>query len=157
MRSLLSLFLLTLLPLPLPADTTEDVTRLLGQKTPPFGVVFEIAEEDDDALNWAIPEVKKQIIRLRKKYPTINLAVVSHGYEQFALATDERTEFEDLHGNVESLGKDNVDVHVCGTHASWYGKSDEDFPAYVDVSPAGPAQINDYASLGYVVVRVTEP
>jgi hypothetical protein len=28
----------------------------------------------------------------------------------------------------------------------------EDFPDYVDVAPSGPAQINQYRELGYVVI-----
>ena len=28
----------------------------------------------------------------------------------------------------------------------------EDYPDYIDVSPAGPAQINDYLKLGYIML-----
>ena len=47
---------------------------------------------------------------------------------------------------------DKVDVHVCETHAGWYGVMPEDFPDYVDVVPAGPVQINDYESMGYELI-----
>ena len=39
-------------------------------------------------------------------------------------------------------------------HAGWYGISEEDFPAYVDVVPAGPIQIDQYRELGYRVIRI---
>ena len=57
---------------------------------------------------------------------------------------------------MRSLLADDITVHVCGTHASWRGKVDEDFPDYVDVAVSGPAQINDYQALGYELV-VLEP
>jgi hypothetical protein len=47
-------------------------------------------------------------------------------------------------------------VHVCGTHAGWYGVTPEDFPDYVDVTTAGPAQINDYEAMGYELIVLPE-
>jgi len=51
-----------------------------------------------------------------------------------------------------ALGEKNIHVHVCGVHASWRSMTAEDFPDYVDVAPSGPAQINQYRTLGYVVI-----
>ena len=31
---------------------------------------------------------------------------------------------------------EDVPVHVCGTHAEWYGVTPEEFPDYVDVASA---------------------
>ena len=45
-----------------------------------------------------------------------------------------------------------MDVHVCGTHAGWFDVLPEDFPDYVDVAAAGPAQVNDYRALDYVLI-----
>ena len=47
---------------------------------------------------------------------------------------------------------DSIPVHICGTHASWYNKTADDFPDYVDVTPAGPTEINNYEEMGYVLV-----
>ena len=52
-----------------------------------------------------------------------------------------------------STGSD-IPVYVCGTYAGWRGLSDEDFPDYVNVAAAGPAQINDFVALGYSRVLV---
>ena len=52
----------------------------------------------------------------------------------------------------ELVDSNGIEVHVCGTHAEWEGKTPEDFPDYVNVSAAGPAQINDYVALGYEVI-----
>ena len=57
-----------------------------------------------------------------------------------------------LHQQVESLVADDVPVHVCETHAGWYGVSAEDFPDYVDVAPTGPGQIELYRELDYQLI-----
>ena len=59
----------------------------------------------------------------------------------------------DTHQLVQSLvNNDTVDFHVCGTHASWFDVMPEDFPDYVDVAPAAPAQIRHYEDLGYELI-----
>lgn len=157
MRSILLLLAGVLFAGPLQASDQGALDRILAQKTPPFGVVFEILEGDDDALRWAIPEVKRQAEALRARFPEIPIALVSHGREEFALKTSMQEDFPAVHEGVRSLVGSEVAVHVCGTHASWFGDTPEDFPDYVDVSPAGPAQIRDYRALGYELIRVREP
>ena len=136
----------------------EKVNHILNEKTGPFGVVFEVVEGDGDALEWAMPEIKKYSAQLRKKFPDIGIAVVSHGREQFALMKSEQKDHKEVHATVQSLVKDeDIPVHVCGTHASWYGKKAEDFPDYIDVAPAGPAQIREYEEMGYELIVMEEP
>ncbi len=139
------------------ATSQDDVNTILAEKEAPFGVVFEVVEGDDDALDWAMPAINKFVIQLRKRFPDIGLAVVTHGSEQFGLMTSEQKEMPAVHTTVQSLVAEGVPVHVCGTHASWYGKDANDFPDYVDVSPAGPTEINNYEDMGYALVRVEEP
>jgi hypothetical protein len=45
-------------------------------------------------------------------------------------------------------------VHVCETHAGWYGVTAEDFPDYVNVAPTGPGQISLYLELGYELIVI---
>ena len=45
-------------------------------------------------------------------------------------------------------------LHVCETHAGWYGVSAEDFPDYVDVAPTGPGQVSLYQELGYDLIVI---
>jgi intracellular sulfur oxidation DsrE/DsrF family protein len=132
------------------------VEELLELDSAPPGVVFEIVAWQDDFLEEALPRVRQDIARLRARFPDLEFAVVSHGGEQFALLKDERYTFEAAHSLTKSLVADNVPVHVCGTHASWRNMSAEDFPDYVDVAASGPAQINDYLELDYVLVKVTD-
>ncbi len=132
----------------------DDIAYLLNTHEPPPGVVFEIVESDEDALDWAIPKVQSYVARLKARHPGLEMAVVTHGSEQFALQERHAGNHEEAHKGVQSLLGDNVRVHVCGTYAGWYGVTAEDFPAYVDVAAAGPAQINDYEALGWDVVRV---
>ena len=147
-------FLLTLFSLPALASSQEDVEKILAMPAPPFGVVFEIAGKDKKALSWAIPEVNGYVEKLRSRFPDIGIAVVTHGNEQFALMTKQRSSNQAVHDGVAALVKNKVQVHVCGSNAANHGVKPEDFPDYVDVSSAGPVEIRNYQSMDYLLVRV---
>ena len=139
------------------AAESDPVAHLLARETPPPGVVFEIVSGDGAALESTLPQARDATRRLRARFPGLDVVVVSHGREQFALLADEAEARPGVHAAVRSLlAVDDVTVQVCGTHAGWYDKTVEDFPDYVDVAVSGPAQINDYRELGYEVV-VLEP
>lgn len=157
----LFMFFCGLLALPITAsamDDQEELNYILKMETPPLGVVFEVVEGDADALEWAIPQVVKFSKQLRDKFPDIAIAVVTHGKEQFGLVKTAAKENKEVHKVVKSLVQNqDIPVHVCGTHASWYGKGEEDFPDYVDVTPAGPTQIANYEDMGYEKIVMDEP
>ena len=136
------------------AANQETIEQLLAQDEAPFGVVFEIVERDEDALQWAIPAINRYVRQLRKRFPDIGLAVVSHGREEFALMKSRQADNAEVHQVVQSLVADDVTVHVCGTHASWRGKNTDDFPDYVDVTPAGPTKIRNYEDMGYILIEL---
>ncbi len=136
------------------AGNQEIIEQLLARDDAPFGVVFEIVERDPDALQWAIPAINRYVQQLRKHFPDIGLAVVSHGREEFALMKNQQVDNAEIHQVVQSLVADDVPVHVCGTHASWRGKTADDFPDYVDVTPAGPTAIHNYEAMGYVLIEL---
>lgn len=137
------------------ATNEAQIQDILKSDPPPFGVIFEIVEGKADDLNWAIPLVKKYSDQLRARFPDMGLAVVSHGKEEFALMTSKQEKYSNVHKTVKSLVQDdNIPVHVCGTHASWYNKKPEDFPDYVDVTPAGPTAIRNYEDMGYTLVVI---
>lgn len=139
------------------ASNQAEIDRLLAQKDAPFGVVFEISEGSGNALTWAIPAVNMYVKQLRERFPDIGLAVVSHGLEEFGLMKSQQQENAQVHKTVQSLVASDVPVHVCGTHASWKGKSADDFPDYVDVAPAGPTEIRNYQEMGYVLIEIEKP
>jgi intracellular sulfur oxidation DsrE/DsrF family protein len=156
LRVLLLPLLLVAFPLPVLANSDRAVEQLLQLDEAPDGVVFEIVTGDPEGLQWALPLTRSYIEKIRQRFPDIHLAVVTHGQEQFALQKQSSEEQQQVHRLVQSLTTEqNVPVHVCGTYAGWRGLTEEDFPDYVDVAAAGPAQINDYVSLGYqkIVVR----
>ena len=136
------------------ASANSDIDNLLAQPTAPDGVVFEIVESDQSALEYLLPRVREAITRIREIYPDTDFAVVSHGREEFALQTRYQAEQSKIHNQVLSLVADEVPVHVCGTHAGWYGVTAEDFPDYVDVAPTGPGQIRLYLELGYHLIII---
>lgn len=130
-----------------------SVDDLLKKQQGPAGVVFEIISARQDELNTLLPDLKKDIQRLRTRFPDLSIAIVSHGQEQFALTSNNSQKAKTVHSLVKQLvNEDRIKVHVCETHASWRGISAEDFPDYVDVSPTGPAQINDYLELDYELI-----
>ena len=135
------------------AGEAESVEALLAAGETPAGVVFDVSTGDDDALVELLPRMKADIERLRARYPDLPVAIVTHGTEQFALTRDNRNNNAGLHAITEELVTNgDVDVHVCGTHAGWFDILPEDFPDYVDVAAAGPAQVNDYRALDYVLI-----
>lgn len=131
-----------------------DVDHLLAQSSSPEGVVFEIVEADEDALDQLLPKLRQAIKRIRARFPQTEFAVVSHGREEFALQTQNQSEYAGVHRQVQALVADDVPVHVCETHAGWYGVTAEDFPDYVNVSPTGPGQIRLYEELGYDLIVI---
>jgi len=135
----------------------SNVESILKMTETPSGVVFEIVSDEDGLLSQLLPTIKTDIKRLRNRFPGLPVAIVTHGTEQFDLTSNNRDKEPTAHKLVEEMvNSDNVDVHVCGTHAGWYGVSPEDFPDYVDVTAAGPAQINDYEEMGYELIVLTD-
>ena len=150
--------LLVMVWMPGSAVAQPQIEHLLDQKSEPAGVVFEILEEDEDALTWALPLVQQLAERLRARFPKLPITVVTHGREQFGLlATEREGPLAEIHNEAQDLVASQVDLHVCGVHASWDGHVPEDFPAYIDVAASGPALINDYRALGFEVVRLQQP
>ena len=105
-------------------------------------------------MELALDKINQYSKKLKKAIPKIKLAVVSHGTEQFALLKENEKQHKGTHKKVQSLMSDDVPVHVCGTHASWYSLSAKDFPEYVDVTVAGPKKIREYQRLGYALINI---
>ena len=143
-----------LVALSLPAWANAEVDALLQRDEAPHGVVFEIVESDDEALEVLLPRLQVAIASLRERFPQIEFAVVSHGREEFALQQSYQDDYPEIHRQVQSLVAQDVPVHVCETHAGWYGVSAQDFPDYVNVAPTGPGQIELYQELGYDLVVI---
>jgi intracellular sulfur oxidation DsrE/DsrF family protein len=135
------------------ADSNE-IDEILTLTEEPPGVVIEIVEGNKEALRALLPEIRQMIARIHQKFPGLPIAIVSHGQEQFALTKSGESKYQDIHTGIREIVDQDIDVHVCGTHASWHGLTPEDFPDYVDVSPTGPAQINDYIKLGYIHIQL---
>jgi len=133
----------------------DDLDSIYARQQAPTGVVFEIVDWDDDYLQRAIPWVNQQIISLREKFPGLDIAVVSHGSEQFALLKDSDAAYPEVHSNVQRLITDHdITLELCLGHANMKGFNQDDFPAYVDIEASGPSQISAYESLGYEKVVV---
>ena len=146
---------LFLSPISFASDPNEQVEEILKLKDAPPGIVFEIVTGESNSLEWALPETKGYIKELRARFPELEVAIVTHGDEQFALKANNNKKYKKVHSLTQQLvQKDNIPLHVCGTYAGWKGVSEEDFPDYVDVAATGPATINDYISLGYILIKI---
>ncbi len=133
----------------------DELGSIYARQHAPTGVVFEIVDWDDDYLQRAIPWVNQQIISLREKFPGLEIAVVSHGSEQFALLKDSDAAYPEIHSNVQRLISDHeITLELCLGHANMQGFNQDDFPEYVDIEASGPSQIAAYESLGYEKVVV---
>jgi len=139
------------------ASSAKTIDMLLANDTPPPGVVFDIDEWDNEALRWAIPLVRGYVDRLRARFPDLEIAVVSHGDEEFALMKYAEPDFKKVQQEVEALVADQVPVHVCAGHAVMSGYSENGFVDYVDKVSAGVVTVAEYRQRGYVHVPVTRP
>ncbi len=137
------------------ADDAADVQALLNANTAPHGVVFEVASNDANGLVWAMPRVQRYVGALRERFPGLEIALVTHGREQFALTTQHLADRPALQNQIQQLVREqDVPVHVCETYAERNGVGAEQFPADVQVAAAGPAQVQAYRELGYTVIRL---
>ena len=133
------------------------VEGLLNAKEEPSGVVFEMITWDKSAWSWAAPMLKQYRQQLLEKYPDLDIALVSHGGEQFELTKDKAQKNAVAFKTLKSLSDEGVDLHVCGTHSSWQDVDDSEYADFIDVSPSGPAQINDYIKLGFTHILLQSP
>ena len=128
------------------------VKKVLAMEAAPDGIVFEVVSGNKDYLKTALDRFELYQKQLKEKFPDIELAIVSHGSEQFSLTKQNKEAFKDTHQQVQRITQGDVPVHICETHASWYDISAEDFPDYVSVSSQGPQQIRDYQELGFLLI-----
>ena len=137
--------------------SNPDIERLLRAPEAPDGVVIELLSWDEQTWNWAAPMITDLRQQLLEKFPDTDVAVVSHGGEQFQLTRDRAQEQPEAIAQLSALSEQGVDLHVCGTHSSWRDVPDTAYIDIVDVSPSGPAQINDYIKLGYRHIQLQRP
>jgi len=152
----LLLVILLLLPTMLVAGTQQEIKDIIQQESAPVGIVFEILENKESDITWTLQVINRASQQLRQRFPKINIAVVSHGNELFALTKAKRSTYKKIHSLVEQMNKDNIPIEVCGTAASWQNQSPTDFPEYVDVVEAAPNKIQFYEDLGYQLIEVTK-
>lgn len=136
------------------ASDRDDITKILSQDKTPDGIVFELIGSGGKYLTEALEKIQRYKVELEAKFPKIDIAVVSHGSEQFALTTNNAKKNKKAHDSVKRLLASDVPVYICETHASWRDVSAEDYPDYISIAAQGPAQIKQYQELGYTLVII---
>ena len=136
-------------------DSNEEIEKILSLQKAPTGIVFEVVTGTNNSLEWALPEIQDYIKEIHARFPNVDIAIVTHGDEQFALKTSNKKKYKKVHSLTQQLVQgDNIQLHVCGTYAGMKNVTEEEFPDYVDVTAAGPATINDYIALGYILIQL---
>ncbi len=131
----------------------QEIKAIVSVGSPPAGVLFNVLEYEEDALEWIVPRIEYYVDLLRQRYPNLEIVVVSHGDEMFSLRDEEKWLYEDVHKQVQRLSEElNVTFHVCGSYARANGIDEGEFPQYVDVVPLATTQIKDYQELEYTVI-----
>ena len=154
LKIILSFFMISTFGLFSKASQIEDILTL---KEEPPGVVFELIESTGYAWTWAAPKIRGYVLQLREKFPNIDLAIVSHGREQFALTKKSASSIVEEVSILKDMNKkDSVDINICGTHSQWLNVSRENYLPFINVAESGPALINDYKNLGFIVVLLEE-
>jgi len=134
-----------------------EVANLIAQNVEPAGVVFEIETLDSEALKTLVPYVVEQVKLVKHKFPDLDIAIVSHGTEEFALQNKSQEKYAGLHNTLSKLVADKgVSMHVCGAVAGLKKLGQEDFPDFVSYSESGLAQINDYKALDYKIIVINQ-
>jgi len=137
------------------ASEKQEIDRILALEKAPVGVLFElIGRENGKYLPEGLKKVEAYKIQLKRKFPDIKIAVVTHGAEQFELTKENAIKQSKTHDIVKRISAENVPVHVCSTHASWRGKTENDFPDYVLASSGAGSQMKEYLDLGYTQVAI---
>ena len=131
------------------------VDKLLENAQAPIGVVFEVVSRDEHFLEKALPEVSRLTEKIRKRFPGLDIVLVTHGREMFFLTKSNQEKNPQVKRRINSLLADDVTVHVCGTFAAWQGVDPSEFPDSINVAAAGPTQIEDYVSLGYTHIKIS--
>ncbi len=133
----------------------DELQDILSHEKQPAGVVIEISSGDRLYLAKIIVELKKDISALRSKFTNLPVAIVSHADESLLLTKKAGVSHPTLHKEIKSLSNTgDTTIHVCGTYASWFDVMEDEFPDYINVSPAGPVQVNDYVDLGYIHIEL---
>ena len=126
-----------------------SIDALIAMNEEPDGVVFEIITWEDNTWDWAAPMLEALTGQLRARYPDLDIALISHGNELFDLAKSNNNRSEVAMQTLQTLSDGNVEIHVCGDYAKYKHLGTNDFLPFVDVSPSGPAQLQDYINLGF--------
>ena len=81
----------------------ESLDDILALEESPTGVVIEIIKADGEALYEHLVKIRAVSDTIRRKFPNLPIAVVSHGYEQFALTSRNAVKYSALHDDVKNL------------------------------------------------------
>ena len=134
-----------------------SIEAVLDGTQMPGGVVFEIMAWEDRSWDWAAPLLQDYAGRLWRRFPGLDLALVSHGHELFDLALRNRGQHRDAVELLAELHDRGIDIHVDGEYARWKRLGPKDFPGFVNLTESGSAQLEDYLKLGFVLIRLEAP
>lgn len=152
------LFILTLIMTACSLSGDKGLKQILSLDQAPVGVVFEVASGDEQGMKWVVPVVQSYSRQLKKKFPGIKLALVSHGKEQFQFTRSNIERYAYAHKQVKKLvTEEGMKFHICATYAASSGVKPGEFVEYVNVADRAPEQVKKYQEQGYIVLFLKKP
>ncbi len=142
----------------LAAETTSlQFEELLAAEGELDGVVFEVMAWQDNSWDWAAPMLQGYVNRLHRKYPDLDVALISQGAELFDLTLRAGLKDSPPLRQLASLNAAGLEIHIDGQYARWKRLGSRDFLDFVDVVESGDAQLADYIELGFEHVKLEPP
>ena len=84
-------------------NSEKQIEHILSLKKAPVGIIFEIVTGSANSLEWALPKTKRYINKLRSRFPKLDIAIVTHGNEQFALTKTNDKKYKKIHSLTQQL------------------------------------------------------
>jgi len=131
------------------ADCPE-VSRLLQRSDPPPGVVFEVIENDHNALEQLQAPLSELTEHLKQRHPGLSIEMVSHGNELATLAATGSQRSEFLRWSQTKA----VDVVGCQYYAEMRDMNIEQLNENIDLVASATRHLEQRIAEGYDVIRL---
>lgn len=127
-----------------PQFTTDPATR-------DSRYVMNIMVHDAKEMDALLKRARQLSMTMRKVKNQSRIALVLHGNEIGFFRKSNYDKFKDIVDNAAKLDTDGViDVKMCKTKMNELGIKESEVPAYVDIVPYGPDEVERLIKKGYI-------
>ncbi len=129
-----------------------DIQQLIRAPIKPQGLVLDVESNNPEFWIKNSNYVIAQIEAVRKKIPTIDIVVLSHGRELTSLVESQVAQTPELKLTFNQLNHFGVNLSVCSVTSKWQNINTKLYPEFISITDSAPAERNHYKQLGYDVV-----